>query len=399
MAQVQNLQTKHSVESIIDQIESVTFEPRSSFARPYDTDDENEIWIRQRSVLLRNVFERYPDHEAALACLVQYGFLELQQPILAAKTNDDLDAKEFKLTGLYKRFNTNNRKHMAEWQKAVVPIYRNQDARAARIIAENSKLGLSEWAYQRLIGSLGMKLLDNKRRNIRKVVGLIDELSKTTEGYVRSRFTENTSIEPFEGYFNSGPLMAAGLLVDAIEALAPKGRTAQSELLGKVSGWFPDNEQVKSCSYKFNSFEETFELSFTDLVSGETIDIQDYRGKVVIVDFWAVWCQPCLSFVPYLKKVVSKHPDDVKVIGISCDDAGFSDQATDEQRSKLESMVVECATKHGMDWPIFLGAKFHQKWCITGIPTIFVVDRRGVLRSLDARATLAKTVRQLLKEQ
>lgn len=399
MSQIEGQLDTTSVESILDQIESVTFVPQPNFARPYDTDKENEFWIRQRAVLLRNVFERYPDHEAALACLVQYGFLELQQPILAANTNDDLDAKEFKITGLYRRFDVNNRKHLSEWQKAIVPIYKRQDERAARILSESPELGLSEWAYQRLIGGLGMRLLDNRARNIKKVVGLSQELSKTTESYVGFRLTDNTSIEPFEGYFNSGPLLAAGFLVDAVEALAPKGRIAQTELLDKVSGWFPDNEHVKSCSYKFNSFEELFELSFTDLVSGVPIDIQDYRGKVVIVDFWAVWCQPCLTFVPHLKKVASKHHDDVKIIGISCDDAGLGDQATIEQRSKLKEIVVECVSKHGMDWPIFLGAEFHQKWCITSIPTIFVVDRQGILRSLNARATLAKTVRQLLREQ
>ncbi|MXW52811.1 MAG: TlpA family protein disulfide reductase [Gammaproteobacteria bacterium] len=399
MAQAENQQAQRSSKSILDRIGTVTFDPRTNFFRPYDNDDENEIWLRQRAVLLRNVFERYPSHDAALACLAQFSHLELEQPFLAAKTNDDLDEEEFKITGLYRRFDVNNRKHLSEWQSAVVPIYKRHDARAARILSENPELGLSEWAHQRLIRSHGMKLLDNKGRNIKKVVGLIDELSETIERYVRFRLNENSSIEPFEGYFNIGSLQAGDFLVHAVHALAPKGRAAQLALLNKAAEMFPDNEQVKSCSYKFNSFEETFELSFTDLVSGASTDIKDYRGKVVIIDFWAVWCQPCLSFVPYLKKVASKHPDDVKIIGISCDDAGFSDQATDEQRSKLESMVVDCATKHGMDWPIFLGAEFHQKWCITGIPTIFVVDRRGVLRSLDARATLAKTVRQLLKEQ
>lgn len=399
MAQIENQVDVTSVESILDQIGSVTFDPMTNFFTPYDNDEENELWLRQRSVLLRNVFERYPSHEAALACLAQYSHLELEQPFLAAKTDDDLDAKEFKITGLYRRFDANNRKHLSEWQKALVPIYKRQDERASRILLESPELGLSEWAYQRLIRSHGMKLLDNRARNIKKVVGLIDELFETTERYVRFKLIENTSIEPFEGYFNFGSLQAGDSLVHAVHALAPKGRTAQTELINKVSEMLPDNEQVKSCSYKFNSFEESFELSFTDLVSGESIDIQDYRGKVVIVDFWAVWCQPCISFVPYLKKVVSKHPEDVKIIGISCDDAGLSDQATAEQRSKLGEIVVECASKHGMDWPIFLGAEIHQKWCITGIPTIFVVDRRGVLRSLDARATLAKTVRQLLKEQ
>ena len=399
MAQIESRSSMTSLQSILDRTGPVQFDPTSNFARPYDTDEENEVWIRQRAVLLRNVFERYPDHETALACLVQYGFLELEQPFLAAKTNDDLDAKEFKITGLYRHFDINNRKHLLEWQKAVVPINSRQDLRAARILSENPDLGLSEWAYQHLIRSKGMKLLDNKRRNIKKVVALIDELSQTVESYVRFKLIENSSIEPFDGYFNIGPLQAGDSLVHAVHALAPKGRSAQSALLSKVSEWFPDNDQVKSCSYKFNSFEEAFELSFTDLLSGNVIDIQDYRGKVVIVDFWAVWCQPCLSFVPYLKKVMSKHPDDVKIIGISCDDAGLGGQATAEQRSKLREIVVECASKHEIDWPIFLGAEIHQKWCITGIPTIFVVDRRGVLRSLDARATLAKTVRQLLKEQ
>ena len=179
VAQPENRSNETTVESLLSKIGPVQFDPRSSFSGPYDNDDENEIWLRLRAVLLRNVFERFPSHEAALACLAQYGFLELEQPFLAAKTNDELDAKEFKITGLYRRFDINNRKHLSEWQKDVVPINERQDARATSLLSESPKLGLSEWAYQRLIRSQGMRLIDNKRRNIKKVVGLIDELSRT----------------------------------------------------------------------------------------------------------------------------------------------------------------------------------------------------------------------------
>ena len=234
---------------------------------------------------------------------------------------------------------------------------------------------------------------------MKKIVRLTSEISDTTENYARFRLNQNTSIEPHDGYFRFGYRQAVDFMIRAIDALQPKGRSAQSALLDKLIEMYPDDKDVRSYTFKFNSFEKPFELSFIDLVSGDSIDIQDYRGKVVIVDFWAMWCRPCLEFAPFLKKLKTDYPNEVEIIGISRDDDRLGETATSEERNKLKEKVVECAAKHKMDWPIALSGKLHQEWRITGIPTIFVVDRQGILRSLNALTTLVETVAKLLQEQ
>ena len=399
MVQVEKRTDGPSIESILDKIGSVKYGAGAVVSAPYDDDGENETWLRKRVVHLRQVIEHHPSHESALACLVQLEDLEASQPFLFLEVEDPVDTQEFEITGLYRPEDFDNEEYYSDWREALAPINKRHDDRARRILAEYPELGLSEWAYQHLIRSLSMKLFNTLGGgDIKEIERLTDEISDTTENYVRYRLEENTSIEPFDGYFNFGSKCAVDFMIRAIDALQPKGRTAQSALLDKLTEPYPDDEDVRSYTYKFNSFEKPFELSFVDLVSGNSVDIQEYRGKVVIVDFWAMWCRPCLDFVPFLKQLRTENPNEVEVFGISCDDDRLDETATTEERNKLKKAVVECASKHKMDWPIALSAKFHQKWRITGIPTIFVVDRRGILRSLDARTSLTETVLKLLHD-
>ncbi|MCY3885056.1 MAG: TlpA disulfide reductase family protein, partial [Gammaproteobacteria bacterium] len=274
-----------------------------------------------------------------------------------------------------------------------------QDARAQGILLEHPNLGIADWAYQQTISSNGIQLLKSSPGNLKQISRLTEQLMETVKNYQCYKTKRHNSTEPFEGYYGLGWLQGLDFLIHAVDALAPSSRAAQSSLLKRISELFPNSRRVSNYIDKLNSFEEPFELSFTDLASGKCIDTNDYRGYVLIVDFWATWCQPCLTFVPYLKRLLSRHSNEVQVIGISNDDAGLSSDATPEQRLKLEAEVIKCATKHGMDWPILLDSKVHEKWCISSIPTLFVVDQRGILRSLDARRTIAKTVRNLLREK
>ena len=398
MANVEDRTDDSTVESILSKIGPVKFKSTNVFAGPHDNDDENEVWLRKRAILLRQLFERFPSHEAALACLTQFGLLEINQPFLFAETSDSLGTQEFETTGLYRRVDFGNEDFVSEWRKAIPPIMERHGSMATDILSKYPDLNIAEWAHRELVSSLGRQVLASKGGDIKEIVRLVDELSYTVENYARFKLDRTTSIEPSKGYFDFGYRQTVNYLIHAFDALQPAGRTAQSAFLSKISAMFPGNEEIENCSYRFHSFEKKLELSCKDLVSGITVDIQDYRGKVVIIDFWAMWCRPCLAFVPHLKKLLSSHPNDVRIIGISEDDAGLSEQATSEERNKLEERVVECAAKHGMDWPILLNHKLHEKWCIYSIPTIFVVDRRGILRSLDARSALVETVDKLLLE-
>ena len=398
MTEFQSQSTEETLESILKKIGPIKVNGFRDWDGPYNGNDENEVWARQKAIQLRHVYERYPDHEAALSCLDQHAELELEQPILFAEIHDDLNAKEFKLTGLYRQWNFDSEDHLQEWRRDSEPIYERHDKRAAEILSKYPDLGIAEWAYHHSLNRYRFRLLRDLPRYIREIELLVEDLIQTVEQYLSYGQKRPPSIEPSNSYYRFGRVLSVESLILAVDALEPNGRSAQSTLLRRISSMFPGHVSIANYTFKFNSLNEPFELKFKDLVSGENVDIRDYRGKIVIVDFWATWCRPCLTFVPYIKKVLSSHANDVKVIGISNDDRRIGAQATLEQRRKVKSIVVECAARHGIDWPILLDHRLHDRLHIKRIPTIFVIDKHGILRSLNARATLAKTVDKLLQE-
>jgi len=131
------------------------------------------------------------------------------------------------------------------------------------------------------------------------------------------------------------------------------------------------------------------EMKFTAL-DGRQVDLAAMRGKVVLIDFWATWCGPCVAELPHVLEAYAKlHDRGFEIVGISFD----------SDRAKLESMV----RANGMAWPQFFDGKgwqnqFGQQHGIRAIPTMWLVDKRGRLVSKNARANLAAQVEKLLAE-
>ena len=127
----------------------------------------------------------------------------------------------------------------------------------------------------------------------------------------------------------------------------------------------------------------------TDLY-GKSISLQDYRGKVVLLDFWAVWCPPCIVEMPNVKRVYDTYKDHgFDIIGVSLD--------TDETR--LRNYLKE----NNIPWrQIFSGQKWNsplaQKYHIRSIPAPWLISRDGTLISREARgAKLERLVGEALK--
>jgi len=148
-------------------------------------------------------------------------------------------------------------------------------------------------------------------------------------------------------------------------------------------------DAAKKALKRIDSVGQPFEMAFA-AIDGRQVDVQKMKGKVVLIDFWATWCGPCVAELPNVKKVYDKyHAKGFEIVSISLD----------KDKRALEHFIEE----NEMPWPQYFdgkgwGNKFSLENDISAIPSMFLVDKKGVLRDLSAREDLAEKVQKLLAE-
>ena len=174
----------------------------------------------------------------------------------------------------------------------------------------------------------------------------------------------------------------------------------QRDLFTRVQKDYPDSRAAKTATAQMRQVEgvgKPFELSFTDAISGKPIDVQkDLKGKVVVIDFWATWCGPCVGEMPHMKELYSQFkPKGVEFIGISLD------QPEDKGGlAALKKFVAE----NKIEWPQYYQGNFWQSefssgWGINSIPALFVVDHEGKLYSTNGRGKLEQILPELIAKR
>jgi len=111
-------------------------------------------------------------------------------------------------------------------------------------------------------------------------------------------------------------------------------------------------------------------------ISGQIISLEQYRGSVVLLDFWATWCGPCRMTIPLLTRLHEQYKDrGLVILGISMDDP----------RLIKDSDLVYYKKMAQIDYPLL---RFNQKVIQDyfsseqmAIPTMFVIDRNGRIRN------------------
>jgi thiol-disulfide isomerase/thioredoxin len=127
---------------------------------------------------------------------------------------------------------------------------------------------------------------------------------------------------------------------------------------------------------------------------GETVRLSDFKGAVVLIDFWASWCKPCQSSFPMLDKLYrERHHDGLEVLAVNVDE--------DQQEAQ--------AFLHGRphEMPVFFDPKGHapEAFKVEGMPSSYLVDRRGRIRfkhegyTSAIAAAYAREVDALLSEE
>ena len=105
-------------------------------------------------------------------------------------------------------------------------------------------------------------------------------------------------------------------------------------------------------------------------LSGETISLAELRGKPVVLNFWATWCDPCRREMPALQATADQYAGDVVILGL--------DQG--EKAATVKDFIEE----FGLTYPVLMDEKFavSDSYNVQGLPTTFFIDREGVIRHL-----------------
>ena len=152
--------------------------------------------------------------------------------------------------------------------------------------------------------------------------------------------------------------MSANLLVLVLFTIAPAGTVQAQELLHPV----PGTPQAQD-----------FELPDLD---GNVLKLSDFKGYIVIVNFWATWCPPCRAEIPSMQRAWNILKES-NVVMLAIHVGGNED--------KIWSFL----TDFNVDFPVLLDAKskVSRSWPMRGLPTTFIVDPQGklALRAIGGR--------------
>jgi thiol-disulfide isomerase/thioredoxin len=122
-------------------------------------------------------------------------------------------------------------------------------------------------------------------------------------------------------------------------------------------------------------------------VGGGSGTLSNYRGKVVLLDFMATWCGPCVTELEHLKEVDSAYSSDVVIFSIDVD------------QNEGDALLTSFGAEHGITWPILMdtgGISQTSGYSASSIPTLVVVNKDGYIRERYVGVTQASVLESII---
>jgi peroxiredoxin len=150
--------------------------------------------------------------------------------------------------------------------------------------------------------------------------------------------------------------IAGGLLLIAAAVFTLQGSSSAADTAG--------NGEIPVAPEK-GAFAPDFSLKS---VSGETVHLSDFQGKVVLVNFWAVWCPPCRQEMPAIQNVHENYGDQVVVLAVNAGDTRQDAAAFMEELGLTFDVVLDS------------DLEIEERYRVRGLPSTFFIDPEGIIQ-------------------
>jgi thiol-disulfide isomerase/thioredoxin len=188
-------------------------------------------------------------------------------------------------------------------------------------------------------------------------------------------------------------------LLSLLASSLPAESESRAKLEGRILREYPDSSEatmIAGLRRRRAGVGKPFDLRFDDAISGSKVSTDSMRGKVVVVDFWATWCPPCIEKMPQMKALYERYQSQgVEFIGVSLD-RSIENGGLDQLKAFVAKNQIPWPQYYQNGAPTPRSPSFSESWGVDGIPTVFVIDAEGRIASNGTDGPLEKVLSEIL---